>query len=189
MNQVLNDEKQYYIKIWKKIIIQHSSDNYNNLNYEMQGQIDNVIMKLKIKNFSKNKSIAAQLDKSIVKHIINLCEITFDCQTLDNIFKRTRTAIFRYFHYKELINAYLKIGEEQKAINVLKYVSDKDHKGYWYAIYNYKSYQYKKFNQFYKKLIDFQRDCIAKLLLSGEKLDLKQFSLEDLQSISSIING
>ncbi|MFW6008073.1 MAG: hypothetical protein ACOCP8_02300 [archaeon] len=187
MNHLLEQQKHYYMNIWNTIIIPHSSDNYNSILNKFQKEIDNVINELKINNFSKFKGIATQLDKIVVEHIIDLCIETKDVLIIDKIFKRTRSAISKYFYHQKIVQAYLILGFEDKAIDVLKYIINKNHIAHWYTIYNYNPQLYKNSKKFHNRLIHLRTISLAKLLLNGEKLNIKNFSLDELESLSDVV--
>lgn len=171
------------MKIWKNIILKYSNNRITDLSPENQEILRNIIPYLKNLNFNEEKSIAIQLDRIIISIILwGASNFFTQKDVVDEIFKKTKSSMFQYFHYDLIIKAYLKLNLSDKAIEVIKYMFEKDHIAYLYAITKYKTEHFKN-KKFLKKLSEYKRKAILKLLSKGEKVDLLNVSYTDLVNI------
>jgi hypothetical protein len=100
-NKNLEKRMEYFMGVWKDIIIKYSNNNYYSLKPHLQEAIDTLLVRLEVTTFNKNKSISSQLDKPLVVKIIRIAASLGREDVLDSIYKRTRSSMFQYFHYQD----------------------------------------------------------------------------------------
>jgi hypothetical protein len=178
------NEMEYLLGVWKDIIIKQSNNRYSDLRPHLKEIIDKVVLKYNMK-FIKTQSLSGQLDKQIIYVIIKLAVLTNSEDVIDMIYKRTRSSMIRYFYHERLTQAYLELKNTEKALSIPLYMLKKEHYAYWYAIYNYKPELYTFYPDFKKSLEDIRNIVIRKLLAIGEKVDIGEMTLTDIQNLLS----
>lgn len=102
------------MKIWKNIILKYSNNRITDLSPENQEILRNIIPYLKNLNFNEEKSIAIQLDRIIISIILwGASNFFTQKDVVDEIFKKTKSSMFQYFHYDLIIKAYLKLNSTE----------------------------------------------------------------------------
>ncbi|MDF2533858.1 MAG: hypothetical protein K0R18_15 [Bacillales bacterium] len=178
-------ETNELMNIWKDIVFKNSNQRITELSSSHQKIISNIIPYLEI-SFQNEKNIGPQLDKLIVRVILWSASCIFPTQNkkrlIDEIFAKTKTSIFQYFHHEMLVKAYLGVKDVESAINVIKHMFDKDHTAFYFAILKYNPSKFIN-KEFSKSLENYRNRSSVKLLAKGEKVDLNDVSYSDLLEI------
>lgn len=173
-------ETRELLKIWKDIILTHSNDRITDLTRDKQEIISNIIPYLKNITLSDKTGIAPQLDREIVKIILwGASNFLSQKPIIDEIYKKTRSSMFQYFHHDLLVSAYLKINEIDSAIEVIKHMLQKDHTAYFFAILKYDETKFKNI-KFETALLENKKLATIKLLAKGESVTLNDISFDEL---------
>lgn len=165
------------LAIWKEIIVKNSNNRITDLTPEYQEKLSNIIS-----NIDK-KIYLSQLDRKFIEIILwGASNFFHQKQIIDEIYKKTKNAVFQYFHHDLIILAYLKVKDSESAINVIKNMYDKNHVSYFYTILKYDASKFED-KKFAIKLTEYQEKIIIKLLAKGETVDLKNVNFTKLLEI------
>lgn len=168
------------MKIWKNIILVHSNDRITDLSRENQEILSNIIPYLENIKLNNTKAFAPQLDKQIVRIMLWGASSFLPNQSIvDEVYKKTKSSMFQYFHHDLLINAYLKLNKANEALQIIKYMFEKDHSAYFYAISKYDVANYTN-KEFIEGLKEYKSKIDVKLLSKGETVNLSDVSFYDL---------
>ncbi|AEO93520.1 gp261 [Bacillus phage G] len=181
-------ETKDLFRIWKEIIIYHSNSRITDLSREKQDVLNQIIHNLQNFIFNPNQSLS-QLDRIIM--VITLWGASSALpqkEIIDEVFSKTKNSLIQYFHHDLLINAYLKVGDANSAIKVIKHMFDKNHSAYFYAIMKYDVSKISNF-EFNKMLTNYQQQITIKLLARGEKVNLNNVSYTDLLQLLEDVKG
>jgi hypothetical protein len=175
--------------IWKTIVIPNSSSSLSDLPKEQRSKLLDVFKNLEDVNFNQHVVIGTQFDKLFVKLILwassKICKRK---EIIDAIFNKTKSSMFVYFYHDLIVDAYLSLKDLKSAFNVIKYMLDKNHIAYQYAILKYNENAYSN-KEFIKGLNDYKEMAKINLLASGERVDLKDVNFEKLQTIVGLIQS
>lgn len=170
----LDDRLNFLLAIWKDIVLSNSSKKFIDLKDKQKDAINELSKEYNIK--TPQNITMGSLDKIVVNILLLMATKLNKISVVDFIFKRTKSAALampEYFYPVEIINAYIKLLNIDKAISVLEYIEKIEHKSYWYKIINIEKMRYSDYPEFYKKLKQMQYNCYAKLLKSGEILNIE----------------
>lgn len=175
----LYHEVHELMKIWK-IILSESNRRFTELSSDDKQILSNIIPHLDNYNFNDKKNIGPQLDKKIIEIILWAASNFIQQQSVvDEIYKKTRSSMFGYFYHDLLIDAYLNLNKPKEALDVIKYMFDKKHQAYFYAISNYDSRKFTN-KEFIDGLDKYKNRIKIQLLANGEKVNLENISFSDL---------
>lgn len=166
---------------WRDVVVKQSSEKLMFLNDSDKQTLFSIVNQLRDIHFNKEKTIGLQLDKRIVEILIWGSVISNRGSILEDIFNKTKNSIINYFHHELLVEGFLKLGLEEKAVEVIDLLFSKDHSAYMHAIlFRYNKDKYIKYPIFSKKLVEYSVGSKAKILAKGERVDLKNISFDEL---------
>lgn len=174
----LEDRCEYLFAVWRDLILVNSDKKILNISKEKSAIILEVIKEFNIKrnisNINGNISIGT-LDKNVVRILLKIAVKLEKLSIIDFIFKRTKSAakaMPQYFYPEEIIDAYISLLEIDKAKDVLIYVSNIEHRSYWYRLLKINADKYLNYPEFNKLLREVRYKSIANLLKNGEELNM-----------------
>lgn len=184
----LEDRLNFLIAIWKDIILKNSDKKMS----ELKDNQKNALIQFKNEfNINMSNSISVgKLDIHVVKYILFIAVKLKKPDIVDNVFKRTKSAakaMPQYFYPTQIIEAYIGLLEIDKAKSILDFVAQLEYKSYWYTITYINKEYYKNYPEFFKALKQAQYECFAKLIHSGEIININM-DLEMLKGINQYIS-
>lgn len=185
-------ETNELLKIWKDIILNHSNDRITDLTRDKQEIINRIIPYLYLNNgkkFNSNKGLAPQLDRKIIEIILwGSSNFVSQSVIIDEIFRKTKSSMFQYFHHDLIVNAYLRIRSTKSALNVIDSMIKKSHTAYYYAVLQYDLSAFSN-KEFVDELNKYQQQAVVKLLSRGESVSLNNVSFNDLIQLVKKVQG
>lgn len=169
----LEDRCEYLFAVWRDLILTNSDKKIISIGEKKSNIILETMKEFNIRG-NTNCSIGT-LDKNIVCILLKIAVKLKRMSIIDFIFKRTKSAakaMPQYFYPEEIIDSYISLLEIDKAKNVLSYMSNIDHRSYWYRLLNLNTNKYINYPEFNKLLREVRYKSIANLLKNGEELNI-----------------
>lgn len=185
-NMHIEDRINFLMAVWKDIIIKHSNENFINLKDNQKNALIEASKEFNFEHLIKDNIVIGELDKIVVNNILLMAVKTKKQNIVNIIYKRIKYAIPRYFYGFELMDAYIKLLNIDKAKEILNYMISKHQKAYWYMIIYFNKDIYKQYPEIYKEFREKQYECYARLLQSGETLNLN-LNLQVIDGIKKYI--
>lgn len=184
------EELEIYIQIQSTIdfwlyILKYSDKKINELSSKEQKIIYEFSEKARIK-LNTDLSIGIQLDKKIVEIILWGSIVSYNLSSVNTIYYKTKSSN-KYFYYDLLIDAYLKLEDQDKAIEIIESMYSKDVTAQFYSLLKIKNK--KEYIEFNNKLKELKKLSIINLLSKGERVDLINVSLQNLYQIINEIEN
>lgn len=186
---IIYEEVTSLFLFWRDVLVKNSSKKYAELNDNEKQKLVSVVNQLQCFNFKKDQSIGMQLDRVIVEILVWGSVISKKKSILDQIYAKTKSSMFNYFHHELLVDGYLKIGEETKAIDIITLIFNKEHIAYVYVLLKYDEEKYIKYSSFFNQLVNYKSKVKAKALSQGERVDLKNVSFKDLLELVELVRS
>lgn len=182
----LEDRCEFLFAVWRDLILPNSDKKIFQIG-DKAFIIIEMLNEFKI-NGDMGTSIGS-LDKKVVSVLLKIAIKLKKVTIVDFVFKRTKSAakaMPQYFYPEIIIDSYIALLEIDKAKDALIYISNIEHRSYWYRIMDINIDKYIDYPDFVKLLKDLKYKSIASLLKEGEEINLK-LNLNSLKAINQYI--
>lgn len=179
----LEDRCEFLLAVWKDIILINSSKKFTEIDKNKQMILMEADEQFNLCNHMNMK--VGKMDKPTVLMLLRIATKLNKISIIDFIYKRTKSSanvIPEYFYPEHIIYAYIGTLEIEKAKSVLLYLSELNHRSYWYRILDMNIELFKDYPEYLKLLRKVKVQSIANLIKSGETIKLSL----DLQTFNDI---
>lgn len=179
----LEDRCEFLFAVWRDIILINSSKKFSELEKEKQLILIETDEQFNLCNIVNIK--IGKMDKPAVLMLLRIAAKLKRISIIDFIYKRTKSSAIimpEYFYPEQIIYAYIGVLEIEKAKSVLIYLSELNHRSYWYRILDMNVELFKNYPEYLKLLRNIRIQSIANLIKSGETIKLNL----DLQTFNDI---
>lgn len=179
----LEDRCEFLLAVWRDLILTNSNEKIMKIGKEKYLVLIDAMEEF---NLGENVDIkVGKLDKSTVIMLLRIAAKLKRVSIIDYIYKRTKSSAIvmpAYFYPENIICAYIETLEIEKAKSVLIYLSELNHRSYWYRILDMNTESFNDYPEYLKLLRTVKTQSITKLIKSGETINLNL----DLQTFNDI---
>lgn len=179
----LEDRCEFLFAVWKDIILVNSNKKFSEISRGKQQVLIDTGEQFNLPVNALNNNKISKIDKVTVLMLLRIAVKLQRISIIDFIYKRTKYSakvIPEYFYPEHIIYAYISVLEIEKAKSVLLYLSELNHRSYWYRILDMNIDMFRDYPEYVKLLRQVRLQSIANLIKAGEtiklNLDLQTFN-------------